>query len=168
MKVQSRAQNSSVSECCSEKAREKNCIAFEPQEGDRDGQKRFSWDARLCLCLLLASLQHSSLKPLHSSSLTFLAGSSQAHLISYCPGKQKGKHQRARNALNQFILSLSLFQQLLSRYPQTGLINPTPTPKLEQVFCISVTVWVSDVLKEASTTCTPSRNWILERRKALE
>lgn len=87
--------------------------------------------------------------------------------ISYCSGKQKGKHQRARSALNQFILSPSLFCQLVSIYPQRRLINPTLAPKLDQAFCSSVAVWVSDMLKEASTTCTPSRNWILERRKLL-
>lgn len=72
--------------------------------GQRWSENLF-WDDRLYLCILLASLQQSSLKPLHSSSVTSLAGSCQAHLISCCSGKQKGKHQRARSTLNQFILS---------------------------------------------------------------
>lgn len=62
---------------------------------------------RLCLCLFLASLQQSSLKPLHSSSLTFFAGSSQAHLIS--SGKQKrqtSKSQKCSQSVHPFLITV--------------------------------------------------------------
>ena len=59
-------------------AREKSCIAFEPQKGVRGGQKSSSWNDRLRVDLLPARLKQSSLKPLGFSSLAFLAGSSHA------------------------------------------------------------------------------------------
>lgn len=144
MKVQSRAQNSSVSECCSGQARKKSCIAFESWEGDKSGQKSSSWAGRLRLHLLLASLRQSSLKPLHSSSLTFPAGSSQAHLISYCSREQKGKHQRARSALNQFILFpitvLQVTVQISSKRVNKSNFSSKTGPSFLQ-FSDSLGVW---------------------------
>lgn len=113
-------------------AREKSCIAFEPQEGVRDGQKSSSWKDRLCVGLLPARLKQSSTSHLGFSSLAFLAGSSHAHLNHLLVRKIK---RQTSNEPEMLSVSSSFPNHYADNYcpgyPQIRLINPTPALPLE-------------------------------------